>query len=256
MKKLLVSAVLVVAVAFLWNTSGASAHHPEVVARNVCVDGVPGIEVTTTAWQTDWTPDHRINTNVRIDVTGNGVALTSTGTFVGPDYAFTRQFATPNAVGQTLTVRATSVAPWGPNGEYGSAGEYRETTVTVAPPCDEMPTTTTAAPTTTASPSTTVSPGSSATSVPSTVAPATTTPVTSTPATTAAPATTAPASNAGDAATEVEAATQVRDAGPQAQGAAQLAFTGRDTTTPIFVGAGLLLAGAGLVLGTRRRRDA
>jgi LPXTG-motif cell wall-anchored protein len=245
MKKLLVCAVVAVAAALAWNVSSASAHHPEVVASNVCTNGVPGIEVTASAWVTDWTADHRVNNNVRIDVTGNGVSLTSSGTFVAPDYSFTRQFDVPGAVGQTLTVRATSVAAWGPNGEYGSAGEFRETTVTVAPPCNETTTTTTAAPTTT------VAPGASGTSVPPTTAPVTT----AAPTTTAAPATTAPA---GNSATEVEGITQVRpqvpDAGAQAAG--QLAFTGRDETTAVFAGVGLLLAGTGLVLGARRRRDA
>src|SRR5204863_24264 len=78
-----------------------------------------------------------------IDVDGPGVDLSASGAFVAPDYSFSAGFAVPTAAGQTLTIRVTSVAPWGPSGEYGSAGEFRETTIVVQPPCDESGSTTT-----------------------------------------------------------------------------------------------------------------
>jgi LPXTG-motif cell wall-anchored protein len=242
MKKLLVCSFVAVVAGLAWSVSSAGAHHPEVVAVNVCPDGVPTIEVTATAWADlppGWTTDHRVNNNVRIDVDGPGVDLTASGAFTGPDFSITTQFAVPQAVGETLTVRVTSVAPWGPDGEYGSAGEFRETTVTVAPPCDDMTTTTTtAAPTTTtAPPTTTVAPGAEGTtSVP--------------PAPTTAP----PSSGNGDGA-EVGGVVEVRPQAPSRSGdaAAQLAFTGTESTGLVLAGVGLLAAGLGLVIGVRRR---
>jgi LPXTG-motif cell wall-anchored protein len=245
MKKLLVCTFVAVVAALTWNMSSASAHHPDVVATNVCTDGVPTIEVTASAWTElppGWGQDHRQNNNVRIDVTGPGVNLTTSGAFTPPSYSVTTQFAVPQAVGQTLTVRVTSVAPWGPNGEYGSAGEFRETTVTVAPPCDEG-TTTTAAPTTTsAAPTTTVGPGAGGTtSVP--------------PAPTTAPPSGGSGSGNAGGGTEVGGITEVRPQVPAPSGdaAAQLAFTGTESTTLVLAGIGLLAAGLGLVIGVRRR---
>jgi LPXTG-motif cell wall-anchored protein len=230
MKKLLVCSVVAVVAALAWNVSSASAHHPEVVVTTDCPDGVPTIEVTAYAW-TDlppgWGTDHRVNNNIRIDVDGPGVDLTASGAFAAPDYSFTVGFDVPVAAGTTLTVRATSVGPWGPNGEYGSTGEYRETTVTVEPPCEEGGTTTTTAP-----PTTTVAPGGGSTSVPPT-------PTTATP-------TTIPTDVGGI----VEIRPQVPDSGDNAD---QLAFTGTDSTNLLLAGVGLLAAGAGLVLSARRR---
>jgi LPXTG-motif cell wall-anchored protein len=243
MKKLLVCSVVAVVAALAWNIAPASAHHPEVVATNVCSGGVPSIDVTATAWADlppGWTPDHRVNNNVRIDVDGPGVDLTASGAFAAPGYSFTVQFAVPQAVGQTLTVRVTSVAPWGVNGEYGSAGEFRETTVTVAPPCDEGPTTTVPSTTTAAPTTTTVAPGSGAT-------------------TSAPPAPTTTVAGTGGTTTTVEVggAVEVRPQVPTSgDGAAQIAFTGSESTNLLLAGIGLLAAGAGLVLGTRRRREA
>jgi hypothetical protein len=248
MKKLLVCSFVAVIAALTWNISSASAHHPEVVATNVCTDGVPTIEVTATAWADlppGWGVDHRINNNVRIDVDGPGVDLTASGAFTAPGYSITTQFAVPQAVGQTLTVRVTSVAPWGASGEYGSAGEFRETTVTVAAPCTEGTSSTTAAPTTaaptTAAPTTTVGSGSGGT----TSLPPAPTPTTAPPT---------GGSNAGDAGTQVGGVVEVR---PQIPGsgdaAAQLAFTGGESTSLVLAGVGLLAAGLGLVIGVRRR---
>jgi hypothetical protein len=242
-KKLLAAAGILAVASFFWGAGVASAHHPEVVATNVCAEtgAVPTIQVVATAWQTDWGNDHRVNNDVRIDVTGPGVNLSRSGTFVGPDYSITTTFAVPGAEGRTLTVRVTSVAPWGPNGEFGSAGEFRETTVTVAPPCPGTSTTTTTVPPTTTS----------------TPAP---------PTTTAAPVspTTTPSSGAGsaDVPTEVAGKVQTRDDSPDSAAASrqtgaqagQLAFTGAETNLLVGVALGSLALGAALVgLGRRRR---
>jgi len=143
--------------AFLWSQPPASAHHPEVRAENICLEGVAAVAVTATAWETDLEVTRRVNTDVRIDAWGPHTAVTLGGNFVAPDYEARVMFQVPNAIGDTLTVRATAVASWGPNQEYGHAGTWRETTVTIADVCpdgtfgsEERPATTTAAPPTTA----------------------------------------------------------------------------------------------------------
>lgn len=244
-KKLLAVAGVITVASFIWGTGSAFAHHPEVVATNVCTEAgaAPTIQVVATAWETNWGDDHRVNNDVRIDVTGPGVNLTRSGKFVAPDYSITTTFAVPGAEGRTLTVRVTSVAPWGPNGEFGSAGEFRETTVTVAPPCNDSTTTTST--TTTVPPSTTTQPPA--------------------PTTTAAPVTptTTPPSSSGSSnvTTEVEGKVQTRDDSPDAAAAArqsaqggQLAFTGAETNLLVGLAVGSLALGAALVgLGRRRR---
>jgi biotin carboxyl carrier protein len=222
-KKLLVCAVLAAGASLTWFVTAASAHHPEVTAVNVCAEGVPSIDVTATAWQTSLGEDHRVDHLVRIDVTGDGTNLTASGAFGPPSYAITARFAVPQAVGKTLHVRATSVAPWGPNEQYGSAGEFRETTVTVAGPCTPPSTTTTTLPSATAPP-------------PSTAAP----PV----ATTAPPV---------PDATEVEGRTEVRAEVPGTVTATELAFTGGDVTARVVAGTALFAAGLLLAWGASRR---
>jgi hypothetical protein len=212
-KKLLAFVGAAVVVTLALGITAASAHHPDVVATNVCVNGTPSIQVTASAWVTDWGDDHRVNHNVRIDVTGNGVNLTGSGAFAGPSYAFTRTFAVAGAEGKTLTVRATAVVPWGPNEEFGSAGTFSETTVTVANPCPVSTTTTTTTP----------------------------------PSTTAAPTTTVPTEV--EAATE----TPPGDAGASVATQPNLAFTGSNTGPALLLGVLLLAGGIVLVRVGRRR---
>jgi hypothetical protein len=231
-KKLLGVGVVALIAAFMWNAAPASAHHPEVAAVNVCAEpgAVPSIVVTASAWEN---PDgsHRVNNEVRIDVDGPGADLTSTGAFTAPDYEIVQQFAVAGSVGQSLTVTVTAVDGWGPNGDLAVGGQIRQTTVTVADDCDEMPdgTTTTAAPTTTVpATTTTVGGGSAGTSI--------------VPTTTITP--------------EVGGVTQVRPqlpAGGAAESAAQLAVTGTDPTALLVGGMGLVFVGLGLVAGVRRR---
>jgi hypothetical protein len=230
-KKLLGVGVVALVAAFVWNTSPAAAHHPEVAAVNVCSEpgAAPTIEVTASAWEN---PDgaHRVNNEVRIDVDGPGADLTVTGAFTAPDYEIVEQFAVAGSVGQTLTVTVTTVADWGPNEDLAAGGQIRQTTVTVAPECDDMPgSSTTTAPTTTVpATTTTLGGGSAGTSI--------------VPTTTITP--------------EVGGVTQVRPqlpAGGAAESAAQLAVTGNDPTALLVGGMGLVFVGLGLVAGVRRR---
>jgi len=133
----------------------ASAHHPDItVATGECRDGVPTIVITSTAWP-NADPARRVNPSIGITIDGVQVA---TGAFAAPDYSFTR--IVPTTAGPHV-VRATALAAWGPDGEFGNVGEYSEVSVVVAP-CPEGSTTTastTTASTTTAS-STTATPPS------------------------------------------------------------------------------------------------
>jgi hypothetical protein len=225
-KKLLAFAAVAAAATLLWGVGPASAHHPDVVATTVCPSGTASIKVDATAWVTDWGAAHRVNNKVRIDLTGAGVNQTANGSFAAPDFTMSRTFAVPASTGQTLNVRVTAVDAWGPNGEYGSAGTFSETTVTVQPPCPGSTTTTTRPPSSTTTP------------------PSTSAPVTS------APATTVPVEVGGI--TELPAD---NDADAGAVGGANgpsLAFTGADTVPMIVFGVLLLAAGVALVRVGRR----
>jgi hypothetical protein len=146
--KLFTMAVLTGGATLALGVLPASAHYPEVTATNACVDGHPAIEVRATAWQTDLPNDHRMNRNVRVDISGPHTSDGVTGLFVAPDFWSQAEFAVPDAVGDTLTARATAIDAWGPNGEYGYAGTYRETTIDVVDVChtDVAPAPTTMAP--------------------------------------------------------------------------------------------------------------
>jgi hypothetical protein len=133
--KLFTMAVLTGGATLALGVLPASAHYPEVTATNACVDGHPAIEVRATAWQTDLPNDHRMNRNVRVDISGPHTSDGVTGLFVAPDFWSQAEFAVPDAVGDTLTARATAIDAWGPNGEYGYAGTYRETTIDVVDVC-------------------------------------------------------------------------------------------------------------------------
>ena len=143
---------------------GADAHHPEITASAVCADGLTDVRIVASAWQST-TADHRYNSDIRILFDGRQVGQ---GAFLpSNNYSFTVVHRVM-ADGRTYTVRATSNAPWGPSGEYGSTGEFTDTRVTLPINCSETaPTTTTTAPTTT----TTVSGGGSNTVITTTTVP-------------------------------------------------------------------------------------
>ncbi len=130
---------------------GADAHHPEITASAVCADGLAEVRIVAMAWQST-TPDHRYNPDIRVLFDGRQVGQ---GAFLpSNNYGFTIVHRAP-ADGRTYTVRATSNAPWGPSGEYGSTGEFTDTRVTLPADCDATAPTTTVAPTTTAAAPTT-----------------------------------------------------------------------------------------------------
>lgn len=268
MKKLLVSGVLAVIAALVWNTLPASAHHPEVEVVTLCPEGIPTIDVTAKAWESapfGMSEDHRINTDILVEVDGPSLHLEQSGAFVAPNYSFTSRFALPTStIGQTLTVTVTAIGNWGPNGEYPSyPSPTDEAFVTIPPTCDGG---TGGSSTTTEAPTTTEGPGSSTTEAPATTeAPTSTEAPDTSSAPTTAPSTTGPSNDGGTGGTQIETEvagiTEVRPQVPGASAAAaqaggQLAFTGNDTGPLVLGSAGLLAIGAGLILGARKRRQA
>ena len=150
--------------------NGADAHHPEVSASSTCASGQAAVRIDSASWISD-IPDHRYNPNIAISFDG---AVIGSGSYVPSNgYAFTLLYGAP-ADGRTHTVRATAVGAFGPSGEYGNIGEYRETTVTLPVNCASTATTTTTAPTTTtttAPVTTTTAAGLGATGVTTTTVP-------------------------------------------------------------------------------------
>ena len=213
----------------------AAAHHPEIEATAECFSATTArITATTSAWVTP-EADHRINTNVELSIAGqifHGAFNQANG------YQFSVTVDVP-ANGATYTARATAIASWGSNGEFGSAGEFRETSVTVPTACVES------------GPSTTVP----ATTVPPTTVPATTVPPTTVPPTTVA--TTSPSTTVGSIST---IATTVPTTIPvQVQGVTEvrtdvIARTGTNTLPLIVMGLSLIFVGAFIELNARRRR--
>lgn len=119
--------------------AGADAHHPEVSASSSCADGLARVRIDAVSWTTD-TPDHRYNANVSISFDG---ATVGSGAFLPTNnYAFGVTLSIA-ADGATHTVRATALAGFGPAGEFGLQGEFREATVTLPVNCTVAVTTTT-----------------------------------------------------------------------------------------------------------------
>jgi hypothetical protein len=164
LKRIATGSAAAAVVALALTQSSADAHHPEI--QVTCAESPSTIRITAVAWDTS-EPGHRENTSVVVTVNGTPV---HTGAFnPGNGHAFTIQVTVP-AGASSAVVRATSTVAWGPQQQFGSAGEYREATIPL--PCSlSQVTSTTVAPTTTA---------------PTTTAPTTTAPT----ATTAPPATT------------------------------------------------------------------
>jgi hypothetical protein len=144
--KMLVGALAALpALGLLAVTQLADAHHPEVEASAVCSNDIANVSVKVTSWTAD-EPPRRANSLV--SVSWDGVQK-ATGSFTAAnDYTFSVALAVP-ADGTTHTVTATAVNPFGPAGEYGFEGSFRETSVTL--PTDCTPPTTTVT-TTTAAP--------------------------------------------------------------------------------------------------------
>ena len=208
--------------------SVASAHHPEIQATSVCFSETTArITVTASAWDTP-DADHRINANVVITVAGQ----TFSGAFTAANgYQFSATVDVP-ANGATYVARATAVTAWGPAGQFGSAGEFRETSVTVPTECVEGGTTTTTTSTTTTS-----------TTVPSTTAP----PTTAAPTTVSTVSTTTPTTTIG---------VQVGGIIEERVGVSVLARTGRPILPSLIVGLSLVIIGAFIEVRARFRSKA
>lgn len=144
MKRRLTAGVTIAAL--LGATSIADAHHPEITVNPGCIQNAQAsVFVTATAWQTG-DPAHRVNNDIGIDVwNGSQWVNASNGAFTLNVSSFTRALTLPADVTPvTARIRAIARVPWGPNGEFGSVGEWRETTVTVNRPCltvDPVPST-------------------------------------------------------------------------------------------------------------------
>lgn len=131
MKKILTAALAATA-AVLALAAPASAHHPEITAQAYCeTTGDVQIIATVTPWLTD-EADRRINADIAV----TDGTVTRHGAFTAPYLVFDAHF--PAERGATVTITATAVAPFGPAGEYGSAGEARSVTVTAPEHCRSL----------------------------------------------------------------------------------------------------------------------
>lgn len=187
MRKLPLLFIAVALMAVLIPTT-ASAHHPEITASAVCSDsGLSLVTATAEAWANP-DPPRRVNNLVSIDYwDGLGWVNVALGAFnASNNYTITTIANVQTSLG-SVVFRATGVVNWGPNGEYGSAGDYREATVQLPTNCATPPGT---IPTTTSpSPSPTTTPPATTTTLP---APTTTVGTTTVPTTLAVPPSTNP----------------------------------------------------------------
>lgn len=138
MKKLplLLIAIALMAVLF---TGSASAHHPEITGSAVCSDvGLSLVTVVAEAWQAE--PDRRVNHVVSIDYwDGIGWMNVALGAFnASNNYKMSTIANVQTSLG-SVVFRATPLVGWGPNEEYGSAGDYREVLVVLPTNCPTIP---------------------------------------------------------------------------------------------------------------------
>lgn len=138
----------------------ADAHHPEITVSSTCIgDKSSFVNIHTEAWKTwpDGTPvdsERRVNSNVVVTMTNgqlqdSGIVVGSGSFNAGNGFQFDLKSVQPTDVGP-VTVRVTSVAPWGTNGQFEGAGEFREATVDLTDNCKFVLPSTTGVTTTTA----------------------------------------------------------------------------------------------------------
>ena len=137
-------------------TQLADAHYPDISAATACVDTKAQVTIEVTSWTETNEPLLRVDRDISVTWDSQ---LVGRGEFTpANNYHFTVVLTVP-ADGTTHVATATAVAPFGPNGEYGFAGTFRQVSVTLPVTC--RPATTTASPTTTVAPpptTTTVAP--------------------------------------------------------------------------------------------------
>lgn len=121
----------VTATATLLSAGVAFAHHPEVTAEAVCVDGAAVINFTSTAWAgggADPTNDPS-RENPQIDIAFDGAFVVS-GAYAAPTYSFSGSAPAPagKVAGDTVEVTARAVGLWG---NAFAGGQVATFTVTI-----------------------------------------------------------------------------------------------------------------------------
>ena len=114
----------------------ASAHHPELTASATCGTGGAVVRWTAVAWQTTES-DRRVNHDVRVQayISGTWQEIGRSSFSAANNYEFTGTYDLPAAVTGTLPLKVTSIVRWGEAENYGSGGEYRQTTVSIPSSC-------------------------------------------------------------------------------------------------------------------------
>lgn len=172
MKPRTLPTIAALAAAGLIATAGpAAAHHPEISATVGCKNpsNLASVFLKAVPWSTQ-EPARQINKEIWFEQYDGSAwqQVSFPGSFNTGQGPIVREVIVE--AGKTYRFRAINTAPWGPNGEYGSVGEWRDITVTVdSKPCPvETPATTVPAPTTTAPtpPATTVAPPATTTPPP------------------------------------------------------------------------------------------
>jgi len=160
--------VVLPAAGLLAFTQLADAHYPDISATTACVDTRAQVTIEVTSWTETNEPLLRVDRDITVTWDSQ---LVGRGEFTpANNYHFTVVLTVP-ADGTTHIATATAVAPFGPNGEYGFEGSFRQVSVTLPATCPPPPTTTVAPPPTTTvapPPTTTVAPPPTTTTGPQT----------------------------------------------------------------------------------------
>jgi hypothetical protein len=108
----------------------ASAHHPEIAASHVCVQGLHTINYTATSWTSANNPDGRHpNIVIAYSLNGGDYQNVGSGAFTQANGGtFSGSFTLPGATTGSVVVRATDVGPW----ENQSGGGNPEFTSPIA----------------------------------------------------------------------------------------------------------------------------
>lgn len=174
-RKLLLAATATAAT-IVGTAGAASAHHPDITASVGCKNdsNLASVFLKATPWSTQ-EPARQVNAEVWFEQFNGSTwsQVSFPGSFNPGQGPIVREVIVE--AGKSYRFRAINTKPWGPNGEYGSVGEWRDITVNVDPkPCAKpAPTTTATVPPTTVTPPSTTVPAPPVTTVP--VAPPTTT---------------------------------------------------------------------------------
>lgn len=149
----LILAATATAATILGTAGTASAHHPDITASVGCKNdsNLASVFLKATPWSTQ-EPARQVNAEVWFEQFNGSTwsQVSFPGSFNPGQGPIVREVIVE--AGKSYRFRAINTKPWGPNGEYGSVGEWRDITVTVDPkPCAKPvpPTTVTVPPVTT-----------------------------------------------------------------------------------------------------------